>query len=237
MSFLTASWKKLCFANYAVDPSILKPYLPAHTELDFYQGKCYVSLVGFLFDDVKLKGITVPFHKRFEEVNLRFYVKYFDGKIWKRGTVFISEIVNKPAIAWVANTLYNEKYSVYKMHYKHDLTSDENFFSYGVYYENNWQLLQVATSPQPKSYTPGGITGFITEHFWGYSKKNKRQTWEYEVTHPIWKAYDVLDYEVIFDFGAIYGNQFDDLSHRDPDSIQCMDGSAITIEGKKLLKK
>ena len=132
MSFLTASWKKLCFVNYAIDPAILEPYVPAHTELDFFEGKCYVSLVGFLFDDVKLKGITIPFHKRFEEINLRFYVKHFDGSQWKRGTVFISEIVEKPAIAWVANTLYNEKYSVHKMHYKHDLTEEENFISYGL---------------------------------------------------------------------------------------------------------
>ena len=236
MSFLTASWKKLCFANYAVDPAILKPYLPAHTELDFYEGKCYVSLVGFLFDDVKLKGISIPFHKRFEEVNLRFYVKHFDGKKWKRGTVFISEIVNKPAIAWVANTLYNENYSVFKMHYKHDLTSEENFFSYGVFYEDSWQLLQVTTAPTPEVYASGGIISFITEHFWGYSIKDSLNTWEYEVTHPIWKSYKILDSEILFDFGGIYGSAFEDLSHRQPDSIQCMEGSPITIEGKKRIK-
>ncbi|RXG16102.1 hypothetical protein DSM03_103288 [Leeuwenhoekiella aestuarii] len=237
MSFLTASWKKLCFANYTIDPEILKPYVPAHTELDFYEGKCYVSLVGFLFDDVKLKGITIPFHKRFEEINLRFYVKYFNGKIWKRGTVFISEIVRKPAIAWVANLLYNEQYSVFKMHYKHDLTDEENFFSYGLDFEENWQLFQVATATKTHNYKPGSITEFITEHFWGYSKKNKNQTWEYEVRHPIWEAYKVLDYEVIFDFGKIYGSKFNELSTRDPDSVQCMEGSAISIEGKKLIKK
>ncbi|MEE3148824.1 MAG: DUF2071 domain-containing protein [Bacteroidota bacterium] len=236
MSFLTASWKKLCFANYAIDPEILLPYVPAHTELDFFEGKCYVSLVGFLFDDVKLKGITIPFPKRFEEINLRFYVKHFDGKQWKRGTVFISEIVQKPAIAWVANTLYNEQYSVYKMHYKHDLNHDENFFSYGIELEEQWQLFQVATAPEPTTYAPGSITEFITEHFWGYSRKSATESWEYEVRHPLWKAYEVLDYEIIFDFEKLYGEAFAELATRDPDSIQCMDGSAISIEGKKLIK-
>ena len=236
MSFLTAHWRKLCFANYAIDPTILQPYVPAHTELDFFEDTCYVSLVGFLFDDVKLKGISVPFHKKFEEINLRFYVRYKDGNKWKRGTVFISEIVSKPAIAWVANTLYNENYSVYKMHYKHDLTKDENFFSYGLHADNQWNLLQVATAPEAKKYAPKGITAFITEHFWGYSKKSEKQSWEYEVKHPLWKSYEVLDHEIVFDFGKIYGPQFDHLSKRNPDSIQCMDGSAIRIEGKKLLK-
>ena len=236
MSFITARWNYLCFANYAIDPAILAPYLPPHTELDFFEGKCYVSLVGFLFDDVKVKGFPVPFHRSFEEINLRFYVRYKDGNIWKRGTVFISEIVNKPAIAWVANTLYKEKYSVYKMHYKHDITLEENFFSYGIHLEDHWNLMQVATSPKAKSYDPKGITAFITEHFWGYSKKSDSHSWEYEVKHPLWKSYDILDYEIAFDFERLYGEAFSDLSTREPDSIQCMDGSAISIEGKKLIK-
>lgn len=236
MSFLTASWKNLCFANYEIDPVILEPYLPPHTELDFFEGKCYVSLVGFLFDDVKLKGIPIPFHRKFEEINLRFYVRYKDGDTYKRGTVFISEIVRKPAIAWVANNLYNEKYSVHKMHFKNELTDEENFFSYGIQLEENWNLLQVSTAPVAKAYDPNGITAFITEHFWGYSKKSDTESWEYEVKHPLWKSYDILDYEIIFDFGKFYGSQFDELSTREPDSIQCMDGSAISIEGKKLIK-
>ncbi len=236
MSFLTASWKNLCFANYEIDPVILEPYLPPHTELDFFEGKCYVSLVGFLFDDVKLKGIPIPFHRKFEEINLRFYVRYKEADTYRRGTVFISEIVRKPAIAWVANTFYNEKYSVHKMHFKNELTDEENFFSYGIQVEENWNLIQVSTAPFAKAYNPNGITAFITEHFWGYSKKSDTESWEYEVKHPLWKSYEILDYEILFDFGKFYGSQFDELSTREPDSIQCMDGSAISIEGKKLIK-
>ncbi len=236
MSFLTASWKNLCFANYEIDPVILEPYLPPHTELDFFEGKCYVSLVGFLFDDVKLKGIPIPFHRKFEEINLRFYVRYKEADTYRRGTVFISEIVSKPAIAWVANTFYNEKYSVHKMHFKNELTDEENFFSYGIQVEENWNLIQVSTAPFAKAYNPNGITAFITEHFWGYSKKSDTESWEYEVKHPLWKSYEILDYEILFDFGKFYGSQFDELSTREPDSIQCMDGSAISIEGKKLIK-
>jgi len=33
-TFLTAAWRNLLMANYSVDPSILQPYLPRHTELD-----------------------------------------------------------------------------------------------------------------------------------------------------------------------------------------------------------
>ena len=107
--FLTAEWNNLIMANYLIDPAILLPYLPANTELDLYNGECYVSLIGFMFQKTKILGLTVPFHVNFEEINLRFYVRVKDGDTWKRGAVFIKEIVPKFAITLVANTLYREK--------------------------------------------------------------------------------------------------------------------------------
>ena len=113
--FLTANWDNLVMANYIVEPSLLLPYLPAHTQLDTYNGNVYVSLVGFMFNNTRLLGIKIPFHMNFEEVNLRFYVRHNDEGNWKRGAVFIKEIVPRRAISFVANTLYREKYSTKKM--------------------------------------------------------------------------------------------------------------------------
>ena len=111
-SFLTAEWRRLVFLNYRIDPAVLQPFVPAHTELDIWNGTCYVSLVGFMFLDTRVKGIQIPFHVDFEEINLRFYVRRNDPALGpKRGVVFVSEIVPKPAIAWVANGIYKEHYS------------------------------------------------------------------------------------------------------------------------------
>lgn len=117
-TFLTAEWRKLLMANYAVDPKLLAPYLPCKTEIDLLEGTCYVSLVGFMFLNTKLMGIKIPFHTHFEEVNLRFYVRYKDGDQWKRGVVFIKEIVPRPALTWVANTIYKENYETMPMEHK-----------------------------------------------------------------------------------------------------------------------
>ena len=73
--FLSAHWRKLIMANYVVDAQFLRPWLPAGTEPDTWNGRHYLSLVGFLFDDTRLKGWRIPFHTRFEEVNLRMYVR------------------------------------------------------------------------------------------------------------------------------------------------------------------
>lgn len=111
-TFLTAVWRKLIMAQYEVAPGVLARRLPPGLELDLYQGRCFVSLVGFLFDQVRILGVPVPFHTQFEEVNLRFYVRRRmpDGT-WRRGVVFLSEIVPRPAITAVARALYGEAYS------------------------------------------------------------------------------------------------------------------------------
>ena len=61
MSFLTAEWNNLAMINYVIDPKILEKYVPAGTELDFFEGKCYVSFIGFLFENVKVLGLKFPF--------------------------------------------------------------------------------------------------------------------------------------------------------------------------------
>jgi hypothetical protein len=54
----------------------------------------------------------------FEEVNLRFYVKRFENNTWKRGVVFIKEIVPKPALTFVANSIYKENYETLAMRHE-----------------------------------------------------------------------------------------------------------------------
>jgi uncharacterized protein len=99
--FLQAEWRKLAMVNYAIDPDVLIKYLPYKTELDLWGETCYASLVGFMFLNTRLKGIKIPFHSNFEEVNLRFYVRYRERDEWKRGVVFVKEIVPRPALTFV----------------------------------------------------------------------------------------------------------------------------------------
>src|SRR5882762_2754874 len=105
--FLSAEWLDLALLNYAVEPATLLPFVPPGTTLDSFEGKTYLSLVGFRFCKTKLLGrVAVPWHSEFEEVNLRFYVHRSSGTERRRGVVFIKEIVPKPAIALTARLLY-----------------------------------------------------------------------------------------------------------------------------------
>jgi uncharacterized protein YqjF (DUF2071 family) len=176
MSFLTAEWRKLAIANYAIDKSLLTPYLPVGTELDLWQDTCYVSLIGFLFKNTRLLGFSIPFHANFEEVNLRFYVKYKDGENWKRGVVFIKEIVPKFALSVVANTIYNENYETMPMTHSWSETEEERSVEYRWRCKNQWQSFMVTANKGLSEILSGSEAEFITEHYWGYARYNNVKT-------------------------------------------------------------
>ncbi|MEM9822343.1 MAG: DUF2071 domain-containing protein [Bacteroidota bacterium] len=233
MSFLTAEWRKLAIANYEIDDAILKPFIPARTELDTWNGINYVSLIGFLFVDTRLLGMTIPFHSTFEEVNLRFYVRFKENNEWKRGVVFIKEIVPKFAISLVANTLYHEHYETQQM--KHSWENHPSFqrVQYQWKHRDQWQSMSVDSALNASPILMGTEEAFITEHYWGYTKVNANTTFEYEVRHPTWEAYQIKQYQIEIDFGLVYGEVFGGLNQAEPKSVMLAEGSAISVENKR----
>ena len=232
-TFLQAEWRKLAMANYKVDPKILEPYLPHKTELDFWSNTCYVSLVGFMFLNTKMLGVKIPFHINFEEVNLRFYVRYNDNGEWKRGVVFIKEIVPKPALTFVANTLYNENYETMPMRHtwEHNNLLDVEY----AWKKNGWNTFRVSADKIATPIDAGSEAEFITEHYWGYTKLGAEKTAEYGVEHPRWDAYKVNDYQIDVDFAGVYGSEFGFLKNEKPKSVFLAEGSEILVKvGRKI---
>lgn len=233
-TFLSAQWRKLCIANYSIDPIILQKYLPVKTELDLWKGNCYVSLVGFMFIDTKVKGCKIPFHIHFEEVNLRFYVKHFDGKDWKRGVVFIKEIVPKRMITLVANKIYGEKYETLKMRHEWNLQQQQLTVKY-EWKKDKWYSFFVNSINEKQTIEIGSEEEFITEHYWGYTKISKTKTAEYEVKHPRWEVYPVINHSINVNFEEVYGNDFLFLNQTSPVSVFLAEGSEISVmKGKNI---
>lgn len=234
MSFLKAEWNNLALINYEIDADILKDYLPIGTEIDYWNGKCYISLVGFMFENVKILGLKIPFHTRFEEVNLRFYVKRFENNEWKRGVVFIKEIVPKPALTLVANTIYKEHYETLPMFHSVNFERDQKLFRYGWKKQNYKNSFTLITEKELSDIETQSEAEFITEHYFGYTKTNKG-TYEYEVKHQRWQQYKVKNYFINVDFKGTYGNSFEFLQNQRPISVILAKGSEIRVENKKLI--
>jgi uncharacterized protein YqjF (DUF2071 family) len=236
MSFLTAEWNDLAMFNYEIDPNILENYVPKGTELDLWNGKCYISLIGFMFENVKVLGIKVPFHVNFEEVNLRFYVKRHENGKWKRGVVFVKEIVPKHAVTIIANTLYNEHYQTMKMRHSRTENETSKSFQYEWLKDAKWNSIEMTTERNAIPIEPNSEAEFITEHYFGYTNYNKDKSIEYAVSHPSWEQLKVINSNIDVDFESIYGKDFKFLQELKPTSEFLAIGSKITIEGKKTIK-
>lgn len=219
-------------ANYEVDPVLLADRVPAGTQMDLHEGKCFVSLVGFMFLDTRVMDFLVPFHVNFEEVNLRFYVRRELENDVRRGVVFVKEIVPRTAIAAVARSLYGEPYERWKMSHFRD---DEH-----VRY--SWEKGSCGNSLSVKRGESLGVPAenshgeFIIEHYWGYTKRKGGRTDEYKVEHPKWELFSSGEPHIDVDFGATYGSEFEFLNTGSPYSVLLAKGSDIAVyKGEKIV--
>ena len=235
--FLSAAWRNLIFANYSIDPSLLNKYLPSRTELDTYNDEHYVSLVGFLFENVKVRGVAFPFHTNFEEVNLRFYVRYKEKNTWKRGVVFMKEIVPRRMISFIANTLYGENYATHKMKHQWKETEDDLIVNYEWKVGSEWNHINCIAEKNAEKIIEGSAEAFITEHYWGYTFLNKSCTGVYEVLHPKWMIHKVKSYDIVCNAKQLYGDDFASTLQQKPRSVFLAAGSPVKVmKGDKIIK-
>ena len=236
--FLTAEWKHLAMLNYEIEPSVLAPFVPTGTELDSWNGKSFVSVVGFLFLRTRVFGMPIPFHRNFVEVNLRFYVRRKADDGWRRGVVFVKEIVPRVFIALVAQKFYDEPYIALPMAHRIDgadgsLKSAEYFWRF----DGKQNALRLATTGEAQSLRDGSEAEFITEHFWGYNRQRDGSTLEYRVEHPRWRVYETTEAHLDCDVVGLYGTRFRDSLNCKPSSAFLADGSPVTVfKGQRLTR-
>jgi uncharacterized protein YqjF (DUF2071 family) len=211
--------------NYEAEPAALLPFVPAGTELDRFNGITWVSMVGFLFLGTRVLGLPVPFHRDFEEVNLRFYVRRRAPEGWRRGVVFIKEIVPRRAIAAIARTVYGENYVRLPMrHCRDGLTVDYEWLVRG-----RWNGLHVSACGEPALPAPGSAEEFITEHHWGYAAQRSGRAIEYRVERVPWRVWQVDGASLTCEAELLYGLPFAEVLSRAPRSAFLAEGSPITV--------
>ncbi|HEX5725853.1 MAG TPA: DUF2071 domain-containing protein [Longimicrobiaceae bacterium] len=230
--FLTAEWRWLALLNYEADPALLRPHVPAGTELDAWNGVTYVSMVGFLFLGTRVLGCRVPLHQDFEEVNLRFYVRRRGPEGWRRGVVFLKEIVPRPLVAAAARLVYNEKYVAMPMRSRVTLGGEEGGggeIEYGWRHAGRWCGLRARVAGSPRPLLLGSEEEFITEHYWGYTAQRGGGTLEYRVEHPRWSVWPARESALECDLAALYGPELAEVLGVRPHSAFVADGSAVTV--------
>jgi uncharacterized protein len=228
--FLSAEWRDLVMLNYEIDPGLVAHLVPRGTELDAFEGRVFVSLVGFRFLRTKLFGfMPLPFHTNFDEVNLRFYVKRREGGVERRGVVFVREIVPRFAVAQIARLAYGENYV------RHPMRHAVHANGAGIAAEYQWQCrrewcgLRAEGSGLPAHASEGSVEQFITEHYWGYSAQRDGGCVEYHVSHVPWRVWTSTAAAFEGDAESLYGADLGRVLRRRPDSAFIADGSPVIV--------
>ena len=227
--FLSASWRFLALVNYQIDRDVLQPFVPRGTELEAFEGRTYVSVVGFRFLDTRVLGLAIPFHRDFEEVNLRFYVRRLGPEGWRRGVVFLREIVPRRAIAAVARAVYNEPYVSRRMSHRIDLPAGSGLVEYSWQEGARRNCLRVRMRGEAQPLVPGSAEEFITEHYWGYARQRDGGCVEYRVEHVPWRVWQTREAVLDCDVARSYGAAFSACLGAAPSSAFVADGSPVVV--------
>jgi hypothetical protein len=220
--------------NYAVDPKVLAPFVPAGTELDFHQNETFVSVVGFLFLQTRVLGFPIPLHRNFEEVNLRFYVRYRAAEGWRRGVTFVRELVPRRAIATVARVFYDEPYLAVPMRHSISHGANELALQYEWWREERWETLGMTVAGEALPAASGSHEEFITEHYWGHTRRPSG-TSEYGVEHDRWRLRSAKAWNFDADVTTLYGAPFVETLRAQPVSAFLADGSPVIVrQGARL---
>lgn len=222
--------------NYEVDPGLLLPYVPFGTELDRWNGKVLASVIGFRFLKTKVLGLSFPFHRNFDEVNLRFYVRRVEGAEVRRGVVFIKEIVPRWAIATLARTVYNERYLSLPMRHRIGAQTQSGFSTeYEWRTRAGWNRIRISTEGISFLAEEGSQEQFITEHYWGYAAQRGGGCLEYRVAHPSWRVWQGRQAKLEGDLTEVYGREFAEALRQPPVSAFLAEGSDVAVyRGRKL---
>jgi uncharacterized protein len=246
---LTARWTDLLLLNFRVPRDVLAALVPPGTEPDIYEGQAYVSVVGFRFHGARLFGLPIPGHTRFDEINLRYYVRRpIDGRS-RRGVVFVKEIAPRRAIGAAANWLYNENYITRPMrshiHVADTRLSPGDTIEYawqtrttppdcsrplrGRPPSRRWNRLSVRVAAPLQPPLPGSFEDFIVENYWGYVRGRDGRTREYQVLHDPWRVAPADDVVWDCDLAATYDAPLAEFLAAPPANALVADGSPIKL--------
>jgi len=230
---LTAQWRNLVMLNYEVDPALLRPHVPYGTEIDFWNGKTFVSVVGFQFRQARWFGWRIPWQGSIDEINLRFYVRRKSGDEWRRGVVFLKEIAPCLPISLVARWIYNEHYVTLPtrsiIEWPTESTGRPGSVSYLWKWAGQWDEAAATVRGSPGLPEPGSEAEYIAEHYWAYTAQRDGSTLENHVEHPPWRIWPAESCRFSGDVARLYGPDFAPVLNQPPTSAFVADGSAVSV--------
>ena len=231
---LTANWINPLLFSWPVDDAVLDPLLPAGLAIDHWQGRAYISLVGLRFEGLRVFGIPV-LPRRYDEVNLRFYVRRpGDGDDARPGVVFIRQLVPHRLTALAARVMYGEPFETAPVgHEFHGCDAARTDLAACVAYHwearGHRQRFWASADGGPMDTAPGSLEEFLTARYWGYNGKTGAGVRAYCLTRPAWQVSRASQWGIDCDFNEVGGSRLAEAMGKAPASVLLATGSRTAI--------
>jgi uncharacterized protein YqjF (DUF2071 family) len=224
-AFLTAEWRNLILANFAVPEELLRPHLPPGCEFDRRDGACWASLVAFQFLNTRVLGISWPGFRNFPEWNLRFYVRRGE----ERGVCFVREFVPQWTVATIARVLYNEPYRAARMAMDVRDEPTGTRAEYRVRWGGREHTMRAESTAPPVRPAADSLEHWFKEHEHGFGTGRRGGLIRYGVEHPEWDVWPLRDLHIDIDWATLYGPEWAPMNGTAPASAVFAVGSAVRV--------
>ena len=233
--FISGELRHVAMLNFEIEPEALSPHVPRCTELDSWQGKTFVSMVGSLFVRPRVFGFPLMLQRRFAKVDLRFYVRRETSKGTRRGVVFIKQMVPKQAIAAVGRCLHGEAFVALPMDYRVDLSelsgTSRGSIEYKWYHHGRWNGFHIEIKNGAGFSLQDSEEEFTMDRYWGYSALPDGSCLEYRIEHPKWRLWESSATAFTCEDPEAFGQDLGSCLIRSPSSAFVAEGSPVTLYG------
>lgn len=93
---------------------------------------------------------------------------------------------------------------------------------------SSWRRLGARAHGSASQPPAGSHAGFITEHYWGYTRQRDGNTLEYRVNHPPWRVWEAVPTSLPDGLSDLYGSRIARTLAR-PVSVLLAAGSPVEV--------
>ena len=180
---MTQTWHNLLFAHWRVDAGVLRRKVPAHFDLDQFDGAAWLGVVPFQMTNVAPRGVpSLPWVSEFPELNVRTYVRVAN----RPGVYFFSLDAGSAVAVQAARLLLNLPYYSAAM----TVTPHANEVHYSSRREDPSPPAVFVAQYRPTGTSfhavHGSLEYFLTERYCLYNVDHKGAPYRLDIHHPPW---------------------------------------------------
>ena len=223
--FLAARWSHIVLLTFEAPEGLIRRSIPPGVEPDRWDGRTHVSVVALQMRDVRVAGWRIPGFTAHPQVNFRTYVRLAD----EPGVWFVRQFVPSRLIAAVGRLRYGEPFWPTPIRSRVLDLPTEVRAEYAVGPPALGWHVNVAASPVARLPAPDSVEHYVMERVFACRARPDGRLGVFRVAHPAWAVHDVRAVDYRFDFGSLYGAEWEFLNRAQPTSVVFAEGSEVAV--------